>query len=57
VVYLDEGLTTWQAREELAATGRHPDRRSGELDSAAARVILQEYLDAQVTPGRGTEGT
>ena len=32
--------------ERLAATGRRPDRRSGELDSAAARLILQEYLDA-----------
>jgi putative pre-16S rRNA nuclease len=57
VVYVDERLTSWQAREELAAAGRHPGRESGELDSAAARLILQEYLDAQVTPGRGTEGT
>jgi len=57
VVYVDERLTSWQAREELAAAGRYPGRESGELDSAAARLILQEYLDAQVTPGLGTEGT
>jgi putative Holliday junction resolvase len=56
VVHLDERLTSWQAAEGLAAAGRRVDRRSGELDSAAARLILQEYLDAQTTPGRGTEG-
>jgi putative Holliday junction resolvase len=56
VVHLDERLTSWQAAEGLAAAGRHVDRRSGELDSATARLILQEYLDAQTTPGRGTEG-
>ncbi|HEX6139306.1 MAG TPA: Holliday junction resolvase RuvX [Candidatus Limnocylindria bacterium] len=47
VRYVDERLTTWQAGEQLAEGGRRPDRRSGELDSAAARLILQEYLDAQ----------
>ena len=56
VVHLDERLTSWQAAEGLAAAERHVDRRSGELDSAAARLILQEYLDAQTTPGRGMEG-
>jgi len=38
-------LTSWQAAEQLAAEGRRPRRGSGELDSAAARLILQEYLD------------
>lgn len=47
VRYVDERLTTWQAGEQLAEGGRRPDRHSGELDSAAARLILQEYLDAQ----------
>jgi putative Holliday junction resolvase len=46
VVYEDERLTSWQAGEELAAGGRRPDRKSGELDSTAARLILQQYLDA-----------
>jgi putative Holliday junction resolvase len=45
VKYMDERLTTWQAAEELAAEGRDIQRDSGELDSAAARLILQEYLD------------
>jgi len=45
VAYVDERLTSWQAAEQLAAEGRRPRRGSGELDSAAARLILQEYLD------------
>lgn len=46
VVYEDERLTTWEAGERLRDEGRRPTRRSGELDSAAARLILQQYLDA-----------
>jgi putative Holliday junction resolvase len=46
VVYVDERLTSWQAAEQLADEGRRVRRRTGELDSAAARLILQEYLDA-----------
>lgn len=45
VVFVDEQLTSWQAGEELAAAGRRPGRASGEKDSAAARLILQEWLD------------
>lgn len=50
VAYVDERLTTWQAAEHLADEGRRVRRRSGELDSAAARLILQEYLDAHLPP-------
>ena len=50
VAYVDERLTTWQAEEQLADEGRRVRRRSGELDSAAARLILQEYLDAHLPP-------
>ncbi|HEX2142544.1 MAG TPA: Holliday junction resolvase RuvX [Candidatus Limnocylindria bacterium] len=50
VDYQDERLTSWEAGERLAAAGRRPQRRSGELDSAAARLILQEYLDALPRP-------
>ncbi|HSM37865.1 MAG TPA: Holliday junction resolvase RuvX [Candidatus Limnocylindrales bacterium] len=46
VAYADERLTSWQAAELMADEGRRARRRSGELDSAAARLILQEYLDA-----------
>jgi len=45
VVFVDERLSSWQAGEELAAAGRRPKRGSGEKDSAAARLILQEWLD------------
>ena len=55
VVYVDERLTSWEAGERLAAGGARPSRRSGELDSAAARLILQEYLDAFARPGTSQE--
>ena len=45
VDYVDERLSSWQAGEDLAAAGRRPARESGEKDSAAARLILQEWLD------------
>lgn len=45
VVFIDERLTSWQAGEQLTARGRRPPRQSGEKDSAAARLILQEWLD------------
>jgi putative Holliday junction resolvase len=51
VVYHDERLTSWQAESEMTATGRRPTRHSGEVDSAAARILLQDYLDAQRPPG------
>ena len=50
VAYEDERLSSWQAAEELTAEGRRFGRGSGELDSAAARVILQQYLDARRPP-------
>jgi putative Holliday junction resolvase len=50
IVFADERLSSWQAGEELKAAGRRPPRRSGELDSAAARLFLQEYLDDRRPP-------
>ncbi len=50
LVYVDERLSSWQAGEELHASGRRPARRSGELDSAAARLFLQQYLDDRRPP-------
>ena len=54
VVFQDERLTSWQAAEQLGPR-RGRERRSGELDSAAARLILQEYLDAQPRPPSSQE--
>ena len=47
VAYEDERLTSWEAGERLADAGRSVQRASGELDSAAARLILQQYFDAR----------
>ena len=48
VLFEDERLTSWEAGERLAEAGRNPSRVGGELDSAAARLILQQWLDARV---------
>jgi putative Holliday junction resolvase len=55
VAYEDERLTSWEAAERLAEIGRRARRGSGELDSTAARVILQQYLDARHRAGRAEE--
>lgn len=47
IAYEDERLSSWEAGERLSEAGRRPRRESGELDSTAARVILQQYLDAR----------
>jgi putative Holliday junction resolvase len=57
VVYEDERLSSWEAAERLSESGRKPARASGELDSTAARVILQQYLDARHRPGSPVEET
>ncbi len=46
----DERLTTYQAESDLREQGRRTKRdrrtrRSGEVDSRAATLILQDYLD------------
>lgn len=51
VIYEDERLSSWAAGEGLAEVGRRPPRESGEVDSVAARLILQQYLDARPSPG------
>lgn len=50
IVFADERLSSWQAGEELKAAGRRPPRQSGERDSAAARLFLQQYLDDRRPP-------
>ena len=42
---IDERFSTAEAERLLRQTGRQPSRRKGEVDAAAAAVILQEYLD------------
>lgn len=57
VVYEDERLSSWAAGEALSEGRRQATRESGELDSAAARLILQQYLDAGPPPGPAQETT
>jgi putative Holliday junction resolvase len=47
LVYADEALSTVRAQEKLRASGVRADRISARIDSAAAAVILQDYLDAR----------
>ena len=51
IAYVDERLSSWEAGEHLRESGRKPQRKSGELDSTAARLILQQYLDARRRAG------
>jgi putative Holliday junction resolvase len=51
IAYEDERLSSWEAGERLAEAGRRPRRESGEMDSTAARLILQQYLDARRRTG------
>ena len=51
IAYEDERLSSWEAGERLIEAGRRPRRESGELDSTAARLILQQYLDARRRTG------
>ena len=55
VAYEDERRTSWEAGERLAEVGRRARRGSGELDSTAARLILQQYLDAHHHTGSAEE--
>lgn len=57
VAYEDERLSSWEASRHLAEAGRRPPRASGEVDSAAARLILQQYLDARGDGPRHREET
>ena len=42
---VDERLTSHQVEQELKLQNRKVDRRLGEIDSRAATLILQDYLD------------
>ncbi len=44
---IDERLTTVDARERLFQAGGYQALQNGQVDSAAAQIILQEWLDLQ----------
>ena len=43
----DERYTTVEAEQRLLDAGRRKERDRGQLDAAAAAIILQDYLDAR----------
>lgn len=45
IEFWDERFSSVDAEERLAVSSRKP-RRKGDIDSAAAAIILQEYLDS-----------
>lgn len=47
----DERLTSTQAHRLLAETGKREKERRGRVDSSAAAILLQSYLDAQAAAG------
>ncbi len=47
----DERLTSTQAHRLLAQSGKREKDRRGKVDSSAAAILLQSYLDAQAAAG------
>ena len=45
VYTMDERFSSAEAERLLRQADREPSRKKGEIDAAAAAVILQEYLD------------
>jgi putative holliday junction resolvase len=50
VIYFDERLTSVLAQQTLIAQGIQPSRNKGLVDQAAAKRILQDYLDSHCRP-------
>ncbi len=53
VVFQDERLSTWTARERLFAQGLSEKKVRERLDQTAAAVILEDYLAAHPELARG----
>ncbi len=52
---VDERLTSYEAESTIPPSRRRAVRRSGLVDSRAATIILQDYLDGRF-PGDGAGG-
>ena len=53
---VDERLTSYEAESPIAKAKRRDERASGLIDSRAATLILQDFLDQKQTPpALGTE--
>lgn len=47
---VDERLTSYEAESTIAKSKRREIRASGLIDSRAATIILQDFLDQQIPP-------
>lgn len=56
VIMWDESLSSQDARNWRMAAGAPRKRRAAPIDDAAAAIILQSYLDSQISR-RGSDGT
>lgn len=56
VHYWDERLSSVEARERIRPAGLSRKKRKGRVDSIAAQVMLQDFLDSPDAPG-GPSGT
>ena len=52
VELVDESLTSYSAKGEVMARGGSRDYKNNPVDSIAARLILESWLQNQVIPGR-----
>jgi putative Holliday junction resolvase len=50
VHFVDERLTSYEAEATIAKAKRREVRASGLVDSRAATIILQDYLDQKIPP-------
>jgi putative holliday junction resolvase len=54
---VDERLTSYEAEETIPKSRRRMVRASGLIDSRAATLILQDFLDQKIPPPAGSEAT
>ena len=47
VLFVDERLSSWEAKSKLKESGRIRDKQSSNVDTLAAQLILQNWLDEQ----------
>lgn len=50
LILFDERMSTASAHVWLNQTGTHGKKRKGVVDTLAAQIILQDYLDSHKTP-------
>jgi putative Holliday junction resolvase len=53
---VDERLTSHEAESTIPPSKRRAVRKSGLIDSRAATLILQDFLDGRLVGGEGEEG-